>query len=50
MVQQMRRNRKRDGVSIFILFIPKLTKIKNPWKVEKRINRALSITSANVWL
>ena len=43
----MNRAEQKSGASVFILFTPKWTKIKDSNKIEKRKARALSFTSIN---
>lgn len=46
----MDRAKKKGGVSVFILFILKQTKIKDLAEIKKRTNRTFSNTSANAQL
>lgn len=46
----MGRSKKKSGASIFILFTPKQTKIKNLEEIKKRIYRVPSNTSINAQL
>lgn len=50
MIQQMSRAGRKGRASVFILFIPKWTKIKNPDEIEKCINGTSSSISANAQL
>lgn len=50
MIQHIGRAGSKGGASVFILFTPKWTKIKDLDEIEKRINRTSSSTSANAWL
>lgn len=50
MIQRIGRAGKKGGASVFILFTPKWTKIKDPDEIEKRINGTPSSTSANTQL
>lgn len=50
MIQRMGRAGRRGGASVFILFTPKWTKIKDPAEIKKRTNGTPSSTSANAQL
>lgn len=50
MIQQMGRAGRKGEASVFILFTPKWTKIKDPDEIEKRINGTSSSTFANAQL
>ena len=50
MIQCKGRAGRKGGASVFILFIPKWTKIKDPDEIEKRINGTSSSTFVNAWL
>lgn len=50
MIQQMGKAKKKGEASVFILFTPKQTKIKDSNKIEKRINGTFSSIFANAQL
>lgn len=50
MIQRMGRAGQKGGTSVFILFTPKCTKIKDPDKIKKCKAGAISFTSVNAQL
>lgn len=50
MIQRMGRAGQKGGASVFVLFTPKWTKVKDPDEIEKRKTRVPSFTSVNAQL